>query len=63
MTSRNISPKDYRAGFQASQVELDAFMQINNRLLSIKAVQQLKRGELFIQHINPNEEFEAEWAA
>lgn len=63
MTSRNISPKDYRKAFQASQAELDTFLQINNRLMSIKAVQQLKRGELFIQHIHPSEEFEAEWAA
>ena len=63
MTSRNISPKDYRAGFQASQMELEAFMQINNRLMSIKAVQQLKRGELFSEFIQTDETQETDWAA
>lgn len=63
MKSRNISPKDYRAGFQAAQAEFEAFMQINNRLMSIKAVQHLKRGELFIEYIQPDEEIETEKAA
>ncbi len=63
MTSTNISPKAYREGFQASQIELEAFMQINNRLKSIKAVQQLKRGELFLDSINPEDFLESDWAA
>ncbi len=63
MTTQYISPKDYRDGFQASQIELEAFMQINNRLKTIKAVQQLKKGELFLESINPEEPTETEWAA
>ena len=63
MRSRSISPKEYRAGFQASQQELEAFVQINNRLKSIKAVQQLKRGELFAEFIQPDDPVESEWAA
>ena len=57
----SISPKEYRAGFQAAQKELEVFLQINNRLRSIKAVQQLKQGELFAEFIQPDDFTENEF--
>ena len=61
MGSRPISPKEYRVGFQAAQQELEVFLQINNRLRSIKAIQQLKQGELFAEFIQPDELTENEF--
>ena len=61
MGSRSISPKEYRAGFQAAQQELEVFLQINNRLRSIKAIQQLKQGELFAKFIQPDDFTENEF--
>ena len=54
MESRPISSKEYRAGFEAAQQELEVFVQINNRLRSIKAIQQLKQGKLFAEFIQPD---------
>ena len=61
MRSKSISPKEHRAGFQAAQQELEVFLQINNRLRSIKAVQQLKQGELFAEFIQPDDLTENEF--
>ena len=62
MNSRSsISPKEYRAGFLESQQELEVFVQINNRLRCIKAVQKLKQGELFAEFIQPDELTENEF--
>lgn len=51
MTQSIISPKDYQAGFQVAQREFEIFMQLTNRLKSIRAIQQLKNGELFLEAI------------
>ncbi|GEM_PF-996629 len=48
------SPSNYRKGFQLAQVEYERFLEIQNRLNQIKAFQQLKNGELFLETINLN---------
>lgn len=45
------SPKTYRTGFQKAQQEYERFLEIKNRLNQIKAYQQLKQGELFLELI------------
>lgn len=45
------SPNVYKRGFQIAQQEYDHFIEINNRLKQIKAYQQLKQGELFLELI------------
>ena len=59
MKKRFISPKEYHAGFQAAQREFEFFVQLTNRLKSIRAIQQLKSGQLFLETIEvqdpPNE--------
>lgn len=45
------SPNAYRRGFQIAQQEYDRFLEINNRLNQMKAYQQLKQGELFLELI------------
>lgn len=45
------SPNTYKRGFQIAQQEYDRFLEINNRLNQIKAYQQLKQGELFLELI------------
>ena len=45
------SPKAYRRGFQKAQQEYERFLEIKNRLNQIKAYQQLKQGELFLEVI------------
>jgi hypothetical protein len=41
----------YRQGWQIAQAEAEMFNQINNRLRSIRAINKLKRGELFLEVI------------
>ena len=48
------SPKAYQLGFQLAQEEYERFLEIKNRLNQIKAYQQLKRGELFLEAIEVN---------
>ncbi|MFY0593342.1 hypothetical protein [Roseivirga sp.] len=45
------SPKSYKTGFQKAQQEYERFLEIKNRLNQIKAYQQLKQGELFLELI------------
>ncbi len=45
------SPIAYKRGFQIAQQEYDHFIEINNRLKQIKAYQQLKQGQLFLELI------------
>lgn len=45
------SPVEYKIGFQMAQQEYDRFLEINNRLNQIKAYQQLRQGELFLELI------------
>ncbi len=45
------SPKAYRKGFQMAQQEYDRFLEVKNRLNQMKAYQQLKQGELFLEVI------------
>lgn len=45
------SPKAYRRGFQMAQQEYERFLEVRNRLNQIKAYQQLKQGELFLEVI------------
>ncbi|MFT6871264.1 MAG: hypothetical protein ACJAVN_000261 [Roseivirga sp.] len=45
------SPIAYKRGFQIAQQEYDRFLEINSRLNQIKAYQQLKQGELFLELI------------
>ncbi|WP_157716201.1 MULTISPECIES: hypothetical protein [Roseivirga] len=44
-------PVAYKQGWQIAQAEDEMFTQINNRLKSIKAINKLKRGELFLEVI------------
>jgi hypothetical protein len=46
-----ISPEDYQAGFNVAQKEFEFFVQLKNRLQSIRATQQLKNGQLFLEAI------------
>lgn len=45
------SPKAYKNGFQKAQLEYERFLEVKNRLNQIKAYQQLKQGELFLEVI------------
>ncbi len=45
------SPMAYKNGFQKAQQEYERFLEIKNRLNQIKARQQLKQGELFLEVI------------
>ncbi|WP_176723305.1 hypothetical protein [Roseivirga misakiensis] len=45
------SPKSYKTGFQKAQQEYERFLEVKNRLNQIKAYQQLKQGELFLELI------------
>lgn len=45
------SPKAYRMGFQMARQEYDRFLEVKNRLNQMKAYQQLKQGELFLEVI------------
>lgn len=45
------SPNAYKKGFQIAQQEYDRFLEVRNRLNQIKAYQQLKQGELFLEFI------------
>ena len=46
-----LSPKIYQQGFQEAIVEFERFEQIKKRLNQIKAYQQLKKGEHFLEYI------------
>jgi hypothetical protein len=46
-----MSPADYENGFNVALKEFDFFEQLKNRLRSIRATQQLKNGELFLNTI------------
>lgn len=48
---RSVSPEDYQTGFNVAQREFEFFVQLKNRLRSIRATQQLKNGELFLEAI------------
>jgi len=41
----------YKQGWQIAQAEEQMFTQVNNRLRSIRAINKLKRGELFLEVI------------
>ncbi len=45
------SPNAYKRGFQMAQQEYDRFLEVKKRLNQIKAYQQLKQGELFLELI------------
>lgn len=62
MRRHNLSPKDYQTGFQIAQQEFEFFVQLNNRLKAIRAIQQLKRGQLFLEAIDTEEQAEADWS-
>ncbi|MFT6828129.1 MAG: hypothetical protein ACJAZV_001420 [Roseivirga sp.] len=53
MKTRNSksSSAAYRQGWQIAQADIEMFNQINNRLKSIRAINKLKRGELFLEVI------------
>lgn len=46
-----VSPTDYENGFNVALKEFDFFVQLKNRLRSIRATQRLKNGELFLKTI------------
>lgn len=46
-----MSPEDYQTGFNLARQEFDFFQRLKNRLNSIRATQQLKNGELFLETI------------
>jgi hypothetical protein len=48
---KTLSPTTYKMGWQIAQSEAEMFIQINNRLKTIKAINKLKRGELFLEEI------------
>jgi len=52
------SPSNYRKGFQLAQQEYDRFLEAQNRLKQIRAFQQLKKGELFLEAIELNNQQE-----
>ncbi len=52
------SPSKYRKGFLQAQQEYDRFLEVQNRLNQIKAFQQLKRGESFLEAIELNSQQE-----
>lgn len=45
------SPKAYQKGFQMALQEYERFLEVKNRLNQIKAYQQLKQGQLFLEVI------------
>ena len=53
------SPSKYRKGFQIAQQEYERFLEVQNRLNQIKAFQQLKNGEPFLETINLNSQQES----
>ena len=52
------SPSNYKKGFQLAQQEYERFLEVQNRLYQIKAFQQLKKGELFLEAIELNNQQE-----
>ena len=52
------SPGNYKKGFQLAQQEYEKFLEVQNRLNQIKAFQQLKKGELFLEVIELNSQQE-----
>lgn len=46
-----LSPKVYQQGFEEALQEFEHFEQVKKRLSQIKAYQQLKRGEAFLDLI------------
>ncbi len=48
---REVSPEDYQTGFRLARKEFEFFVRLKNRLQSIRATQQLKNGELFLETI------------
>lgn len=51
VSRRAVSPEDYQTGFNQAQKEFEFFVRLKNRLQSIRATQQLKNGELFLETI------------
>ena len=51
-----MSPADYETGFNVAQQEFEFFVQLKNRLRSIRATQQLKNGELFLNAIEVHQD-------
>ena len=51
-----MSPADYETGFNVTQQEFEFFVQLKNRLRSIRATQQLKNGELFLNAIEVHQD-------
>ena len=51
LTKEVLSPKVYQQGFQEAILEFERFEQIKKRLNQIKAYQQLKKGEHFLELI------------
>lgn len=51
-TKHNVlSPEVYQQGFQEAIQEFERFEQVKKRLSQIKAYQQLKKGEAFLELI------------
>lgn len=48
---QSLSPDRYRRGWQIAQAENELLDQMNNRLKTIRAINRLKRGELFLEEI------------
>lgn len=51
-----MSPEDYQTGFNVAQKEFEFFVQLTNRLRSIRAIKQLKNGQLFLEAIEVSSE-------
>ncbi len=51
VSRRAVSPEDYQTGFKLARQEFEFFVRLKNRLNSIRATQQLKNGELFLETI------------
>ena len=49
--SGSQSARTYQKGFQLAQQEFERFISVKNRLNQIKAYQQLRQGELFLEVI------------
>lgn len=51
VNKKPLSPKNYQEGFQEALQEFDRYEQVKKRLYQIKAYQQLKKGEGFLEMI------------
>jgi hypothetical protein len=49
--NQKLTSTTYRQGWQIAQAEIETYNQISNRLKSIRAINRLKNGELFLEVI------------